>query len=263
MRKKSLLLQLFLSYLWIIVIALVALGIYSTYMAQDFHLSHIEADLHVRARLCSQRILELLAADDRSSVDRLCKTWGRQADTRFTVVLPNGEVIGDTNEDPARMKNHRDRPEIQEAVGGAVGHSTRFSSTTHEDRMYLAIAIPERGALQAVVRVSIPVNEVQEALSALQQKIVIAGLLSFALMAGATLYWLARRVTGPLHEMRDAVERTSDGALPVPFPESDSEEISELAEALEQMTARLASRLRSGRATAEGDDPGPDPATPS
>ena len=38
--------------------------------------------------------------------------------TRITVILPDGRVIFDSRDNPERMENHRDRPEVKSALGG-------------------------------------------------------------------------------------------------------------------------------------------------
>ena len=71
----------------------------------------------------------------------LCKTVGHAASTRITVMLPWGKVIGDSDNDPARMDNHLDRPEVVAALEGSRGASTRYSPTLGKEMMYMALPI--------------------------------------------------------------------------------------------------------------------------
>src|SRR6187551_2329980 len=48
---------------------------------------------------------------------------------RDIVIAADGRVLADSNEDPAAMDNHRDRPEIMAAANNGMGTSTRFSRT--------------------------------------------------------------------------------------------------------------------------------------
>jgi len=43
--------------------------------------------------------------------------------------MPDGLVVGDSDQEPARMENHADRPEFIEAMKGQTGRSVRFSAT--------------------------------------------------------------------------------------------------------------------------------------
>jgi len=60
---------------------------------------------------------------------------------RFTVIALNGEVLYDTwVEDPFKMENHIDRPEIQQAIRKGTGNKIRHSATLQRDFFYFARA---------------------------------------------------------------------------------------------------------------------------
>jgi len=193
MFKNSLLMKLFLPYLWIIVVAVVAIGWYASHGVQQFYLDQTARDLEARATLCSMEMAEELAEGRADAVDALCKRWGQAIDTRITVILPSGEVIGDTDEDPQVMDNHRQRPEIAEAFRGAVGRSVRYSTTLREDRMYVAVPSPSAETPTAVVRTSIPATAVDATLAGIKEQIIVTGLLVTGLI-GCVSLWLTLRV---------------------------------------------------------------------
>ena len=82
---------------------------------------------------------------------RFCRL--RRTDTamrmRVTVILPSGEVLGDSDEDPRYMENHADRPEVQQASAVGLGRVTRFSTTVREEMMYVAVPVFEERAVAA------------------------------------------------------------------------------------------------------------------
>jgi len=87
---------------------------------------------------------ELLAGGaDRA--ETLARELAAQAGARITIVLPDGRVIGDSEEDPARMENHADRPEIQKALQDEVGSAQRFSHTLNADLLYASRVPVEQG----------------------------------------------------------------------------------------------------------------------
>jgi len=144
--KKSLVKSLFLSYLWITLAAVVLVGLYGAHIVRQVYLDRTAQDLEARARLCERPVLELLAQEKWAEVDAICKELGKSTGTRMgdgpdpfrlTVILPSGRVVGDTEEDPRRMENHKDRPEIREAAAGSVGRSLRYSATLKEELMYV------------------------------------------------------------------------------------------------------------------------------
>ena len=100
---------------------------------RHLYLEQAAADLEARAYFFERQIFEHLDPLDEKAVDFLCKKVGKSASTRITVILPSGRVIGDTEEDPSRMDNHVDRPEIIEALTRDSGTSTRYSRTLDKE----------------------------------------------------------------------------------------------------------------------------------
>jgi len=205
MPNKSLLMRLFLPYLWITVVAVIAVGWYGSHVMRQFYLDRTAEDLEALARLCSMEMAKDLSGGESDAIKALCDRWGMTLNTRITVILPSGKVIGDSDEDPQLMDNHLQRPEIQEAFAGAVGRSTRYSTTLKEGRMYVAVAASGNGSPAAVVRTSIPVTAVNEELAKIQEKIIVTCLLATGLIACVSL-WLSLRVARSLASVSPSVE---------------------------------------------------------
>ena len=241
MSKKRLVKSLFLSYLWIALVAVVLIGVYGSQMAREVYLDRTAEDLQTRARLFQRSILESL--DQEAGADAICKELGKATNTRITVILPQGRVIGDTEADPEGMDNHKDRPEIREAASGAVGRSIRPSPTLNEERMYVAIPVHRDGSLAAVVRTSIPVTAINEVVGAIRQRIVVAVLGVVGLLAIVSL-WLSARIGRPLHQMSIGAERFALGEFDYRLPGASFEEINTLAEAMNRMAGLLDERIR-------------------
>ena len=82
------------------------------------------------------------------------------------------------------MDNHGQRPEIREALAGAVGHSTRYSSTEQEERIYAAVPLMHGGKPTAVVRTSLPVTALTRTLGIVGNRLVVAGLIGSSSPSG-------------------------------------------------------------------------------
>ena len=98
----------------------------------------------------------MLREPDFGGIDELSKKLGRGSSTRITVILPDGRVIADSDEDSEKMENHGNRPEFKDALEKGMGRSLRFSDTLGEEMMYVAVPIEEQGHILAVVRTAIP-----------------------------------------------------------------------------------------------------------
>ena len=192
-RGKSLK-QILVGYLCVTIVVIMVVGLCSLYMVQNLYVEQTADDLQARARLCSRPIAELLRQDDTGAIDRLCKELGKEVNTRITVIRLDGQVIGDTEEDPEGMKNHADRPEIRQVLDNPseVGNSTRHSTTLEETLLYVAVAIPKDGPLEAVVRTSIPITTLTQRLHAAYRVVLTAGLVGLLLIIAATPWFSIR-----------------------------------------------------------------------
>lgn len=168
---------------------------------------------------------------------------------RITVVDQNGTVLADTDEDPARMENHADRPEIAAALRGDTGFDTRRSVTLDVDQMYVAVPATSNGK-PLVVRVSEPLARVQDIAETGRN----TGLLLLLAALGAALavgLRLSASAAEPVLRLRDAAESMAAGDLRTPIPDADGDvgELSEALKALRDGMRDTIGQLESGQAT--------------
>ena len=242
MPRKRLIWQLFPSYLLVTLLSLVALTWYTTTSWRQFYLNQTAADLNTRALLVRTYLQERFDPGNGAAIDRICKDLGRLTNSRLTVILPSGKVLGDSAEDPARMDNHSDRPEVQAALKGREGISDRFSYTLGHERMYVAVPMKERDRMVAVVRVSLPMTSIAQALSALYLKTALGGLVIVLLLAALSLF-IAQRISRPLEDLKRGARRFAAGDLSRRLPVPGSDELGSLAEAFNHMAEQLEDRI--------------------
>ncbi len=240
--KKSLLWHVFFSSLLVILVSLVAVTWLASISMRHFFLEKTQADLQTRALLFENYILEHVEPLDEQGIDRLCKKIGPSAGTRLTVILPSGRVIGDSEEDPQKMDNHLDRPEILDAMEKEVGVSTRYSPTLAKQLMYVAVPLKKSTRTMALVRAAIEVDSVDTDIAAIQVKIAFSGLVIAGL---ATLLGLlvSHRIRRPIEEIRRGAERFARGEFQQPLPVSRIKEIGDLSETLNAMAQELQKTL--------------------
>ncbi len=242
MPRQRLVWQLFPSYLLITVISLLAVTWYATVSWRQFYLEQTAIDLKTRAFLVQTFIKEGLAPENGPGIDRLSKDLGKLTATRLTIILPSGKVLGDSEEEPARMDNHSDRPEVQEALNGRVGISSRFSFTLGHERMYVAVPFEEQGRIVGVVRASLPLTAIARALRAVYLKTALGGLVIVLIMAALSLI-ISRRVSRPLEDLKRGALRFAAGDLSRRLPVPRSDELGSLAEAFNHMAEQLEDRI--------------------
>jgi two-component system, OmpR family, phosphate regulon sensor histidine kinase PhoR len=241
-RKKSLLWHLFSSYLFITLLSLVAVGWYASASFKEFLWNQMERDLMVRSSLLGRQIFESLDPLKDQQIDATCKRLGFPGGGRFTVILPSGRVVGDSAEDPSRMDNHLDRPEVAAALSKELGVSQRHSPTLGTRLLYVAVPVKDGGRTLAVVRTSVSLDAAQEAIGAIHTRIVIGGLIIAGLATLLSLL-VSQRIRRPIEEIKRSAERFARGDFQSPLPVSDLEEIASLCLAMKQMASELRRKI--------------------
>jgi two-component system phosphate regulon sensor histidine kinase PhoR len=239
-RPRSFFGQIYLALLLIALLSVVAITWITSRSWRHFYLEELAGDLEARARLVSVQVGEKLAQGETAGLDAFCKNLGRLTDTRLTVVLRNGRVVGDSLRDISAMDILGNRPEIQAALAGRVGKDQRQNEG--HDMMYLAVPVMEQDRPVAVVRTALPLSHIRQALSAVYYKVGLGSLGIILLGAGLSLV-LSRRLTRPLEEFRRGAERFARGDLSLKLPRPDLVELVNLGETMNHMAAQLDERI--------------------
>jgi two-component system phosphate regulon sensor histidine kinase PhoR len=242
-RPKKFIWRLFFSYIFITIGALSMAGWYFVHSLEAFLSDLVVVELSERARLLANQVRPHLEPPDPSAVDAVCKQAGKAAETRFTVILPSGVVIGDTWETPQNMDNHAGRPEIAGALAGGQASSRRFSNTLQQNVVYVAVSVTRDSLPVGVVRAAVPLVRVEALVGyARAQFWGIGGIL--ALLALTATFVISRQYGRKLQALKQGAERLAQGELGHRLPIPDSEELAGLAESLNRMAAQLENRLQ-------------------
>lgn len=241
-RRKRLIWHLYPSYLLIILISIVVVTWYASIEARRFLLEQAETDLKARAELFEDMIVSFLDPLNRDKIDLLCKDAGKRASTRITVILPSGEVAGDTDSDPKTMDNHSDRLEFIDASTGDSGMSIRTSRTLAKDFMYVGIPIRKGDKLLAVIRTSIPVDVIDKVIESIQKKIILVSLIISLLGAIISLV-VSRRISRPIEKLKEGAGYFIQGDFNYRLPASGIEEIDSLDDSMKDMARQLHARI--------------------
>jgi two-component system phosphate regulon sensor histidine kinase PhoR len=241
--RKRLLSQLYPFHIVILALSLLAATLYASHVAEKLYLRSTEEGLLAQARLAEREFERAGGLSDQSAADSLCKDLGRAAGARITVVLASGVVIADTDQDPRRMENHSDRPEIIRALQGGIGRVVRFSDTEKKNMMYVAVPWKMNGSVAGAVRASVPLVYIEESLHGMYVRIFIGGVI-VTLLAALVSFAISRRISRPLNDLREGVERFGREGLSYRLPVSHLEEVGSLAEVMNDLAERLDERIR-------------------
>lgn len=243
MLRKRLFWILFPGQLLITLAVLLAFLWVGTTSIRSYQLNETARDLEARAHLAADFVLACLDGDDLAALESFCREAGRKSATRLTVIAPDGRVLADSDQEPLRMENHGDRPEVRAALSGAPTATVRFSQTLQKRYMYLGIALNGQDGERGVLRLAVPIAGIEGQFTAVLRPI-LWGCLMVA-MAAALVTWLfARRITNPLEQMRLGVERVAAGDFSMRMRVEGVEELAGLARAFNAMTAQLDARIQ-------------------
>jgi two-component system phosphate regulon sensor histidine kinase PhoR len=247
-KRRRLFWQIYVTYLIVVVLCTAAVGFYAVSSAHDFYVAHTEQELQARAELVREQVSVGLSAPDDRLLQELVRALGSAASTRVTVIAGDtedtapGVVLADSEADPATMKDHSDRPEVRAALAGRVGRSIRRSTTLREEMMYVAIPVREDGDVVAVVRTAIPLTTVNEALDTLYVRIVASAVL-VALAAAALGFFVSRRISAQMRQLREGAERFAAGDFSHKLVVPRTEEFGAVADSLNRMAAELDDKI--------------------
>jgi len=230
-------------FLLITLLPLLAIIWYTSNTGRELFMDKTRADLLNQARIMQNSVTRLLQEERMDAIDRLCKETGTVSNTRFTVILPNGRVIGDSQKKPERMDYHGNRPEIITALKSGTGSSERFSATLNHQMMYVALRLSDQERHLGVLRTAIPVTALDKALHAIEIRTAIGGLVIALLAAIITLY-MTRRISRPIEEMKRGAELFASNDLTHRLPAPPSTELAGLADAMNVMAQQLEDRIQ-------------------
>src|SRR5262249_14490470 len=87
------------------------------------------------------------------------KAAGKAARVRLTVIGEDGWPLADSDAEVRNMANHKDRPEVIEALEKGEASSTRTSGSVNRELRYVAVRIP---GTKAVARAALDERDVEE-----------------------------------------------------------------------------------------------------
>ena len=212
-------------------------------LSLDFYLSRYMARRqvdNVQQRLSAQlRLLSFEAARvPPAGLEEWAQAAGTRAQARVTLIDPQGVVLADSQRDPETMENHASRPEIQAAVKEGSGSSIRHSATLDHDLCYAAASFSYGGGPGHVLRLAVPLEDVDEAVAAVRWRILGASLAA-AFVALVIAYFFSRSFTQRISRLRAFAEGLVDARVSGTLAADAEDELGALARSLDRAAAQL------------------------
>jgi two-component system phosphate regulon sensor histidine kinase PhoR len=187
-----------------------------------------------------------LANPPRSDDPAELRNWtGRAARSgaRVTIVDHTGRVLVDSGADADKMENHANRPEIQDAFASGTGQSVHRSVTFGRELVYRAQRYDQAGNAPIVIRLALPLSQIDLSLVELRQRLLIATLVVL-LSGGLVSFAFARMFAARVERLQRFSQRIAEGDFRPLLREGPRDELSDLADSLNQTSARLDREIR-------------------
>jgi signal transduction histidine kinase len=233
--------RLLLSLAYVLVLAIVALGVPLALSLRD----RVDAEVRFQARSQADVVAATISDDlDPDALAPAARTAARAVRGRVIVVDGDGALLADSAATDEIGTPFRGRPEVAAALRGKAFQGERHSETLDEELLVTAVPVVHEGQTVAAVRITQSVQAVKRAIGRTTGGLALLGavVLFLGLAAGALI---ARWVAGPLRRLEEAAQRVGEGDLDARAPVEGAAEQRSLARSVNAMTERLSRLLRS------------------
>ncbi len=158
----------FLIYAMVVVIAGFFAEVYITSTVRENYIRNLNEHLSDKISLIAKSV-----PFNNTNLDDFCRELKKDIHARVTIILKDGRVVGDSDEDSTWMDNHANRPEIQQAAHLGTGMAIRFSDTLKYDFIYIAGKITREGTDEGFIRLAVPLKDVDNAVNHLRVRIIL------------------------------------------------------------------------------------------
>ncbi|QBE99766.1 sensor histidine kinase [Blautia producta] len=126
----------------------------------------------------------------------LNKATGDLTTSRITLARPDGTILYDSEKNASDLENHKDRPEIIQAIKKGTGEVVRFSQTLSKQTFYYAVKLDDGNILRVA-------KTTDSVLSTMMSSFTLLGLLLIAILALAffVVEKQTRRLIAPINEL--------------------------------------------------------------
>jgi len=227
---------------------MLGLGAYLSLIIRESYLERLDTQLTDAALLISDAVTPALKNNNsKGSMDQSAQYYASMLGMRVTIIAPDGTVLGESEEPSAQLDNHLTRPEVAQALARGKGSSIRLSNTLNIQMYYLAVIVKSGQQTLGIVRVALPLAQVDASINHLQGIIMGASAVA-AVLAILLAALIAGRITIPLRDLTETVNKMSVNSLKgqrltgtlIP---RHADEVGQLTEAFNGLAVQLQSQI--------------------
>lgn len=236
MRKR-----LLFTYIALVFVTLMASQISFWSSSQHFLEQQSEEQYTDQAELIRD-IFEETAFSETADYDAFAKKYARRQEVRITIIDMDGTVVGESEENPSDMENHKDREEVKKAMTGVSDSVTRRSSTLGMDYCYCAVPV-QTDSFEGVLRVSVPLEELHALRQEYMKSTIFMMTIGILLIAGMVIAF-TRFIADPIDEVTEAAGKIAEGNYGIRLKTDQNSQIGKLADSFNWMSGRLEAAMK-------------------
>ena len=249
MKKKyrPLFLQLLYFLLPIYIIGIAAQFYFIVPFIESFYLEETKDHLTSKAYLIKSGIDNKVANKE---LQNFIIESSKKSKIRITIMDTLGSVFADSDKNPMLMENHRSvkkRDEIENALKDGIGASQRYSTTTNQDMLYVAVLTNFSGQ-PFIIRTSASMSSLETSIGKARDRIILINIIILIFITISVIL-VSRFISQPLFLIGKGARRISSGEMlePIPMPEENlfinTEEILSITVAINDMVSELKRRI--------------------
>jgi two-component system phosphate regulon sensor histidine kinase PhoR len=228
-----------LTYVALLVAVLIAVDLYSSRVIRSQAIRSANSQLTSLLDVAETRPPQ---AGDPEDLRRWTE-WMAKSGARVSIIDSNGQVLADSASDATKMENHADRPEVQQAMAEGRGQAVHHSITLDRELVYQAVRYQGADGKSIVIRLAVPLSEIDLSVRELRGRLLIASILMLLIGAIASLGF-ARMFAARIERLKDFSQRIAEGNFRPLLREGPRDELSDLADSMNQTAARLDLEIR-------------------
>ena len=249
MKKKyrPLFLQLLYFLLPIYIVGIAAQFYFIVPFIESFYLDETKDHLASKAYLIKSGIDNKVANKE---LQNFIIELSKKSKIRITIMDTLGSVFADSDKNPLLMENHRSakkRDEIENALKDGIGASQRYSTTTNQDMLYVAVLTNFNGQ-PFIIRTSASMSSLETSIGKARDRIIFINIIILIFITISVIL-VSRFISQPLFLIGKVARRISSGDMlePIPMPEENlfinTEEILSITVAINDMVSELKRRI--------------------
>lgn len=240
--SKRIIWKFFGAFVFLTFIAVFVLNFFVSLKLREHFEQRISQELRSNALLVGDILRDDLAKGANLDVIDKVDALAGKLNLRISVIDRRGQVLADSQMDPASMENHADRVEIVGARETGFGQSTRPSDTLGLTMKYVAVRLSRGEQILAVVRFALPRSQVQLQIRVIYRVVLLAAIVT--LMIALTIaYFVSKSITSPIGRMQRAAERIAKGEYDSRVSIKSKDELGQLAKSLNAMADELQQQI--------------------